>query len=261
MRRVFHLLLLCLVLGGCNPGSFVERHAPKDADSEARRILNLLLSGETEALHPLLDIDLRNRDAEFQLLQLVRTLPKQPPKNIDLVEFRSGSGSTDRFYAMTYQMEYPTEWIMARVSLSNKANKWLISGINIEYTPHSAVTDFDLSLTDKSILHYLFIALAVAVPCFVLVTLIVCFRTKIVKRKWLWCLAILVCFFQFKINWLSGEVTIVPLSIQVLGTSFLRPSLLSPWFVGFSLPLGAIAFMLKRRTLAGSGDEVGKSVA
>jgi hypothetical protein len=232
----------------------MEAYAPKDADAEARQILDLLQSGKTDVLQTRLDIHLRNKDAKIQLQQLAVTLPKEQPKNIDLVEFRSGSGSTDRFYVMTYQMEYTTEWILARVSLSKKANQWLVSGLNIEYTPHSALVSLDFTLTDKTVLHYVFFTLSVIVPCFVLATLVVCYKTKVDGRKWLWYFAILICFANFKLNWSTGEVAIQPLSISLFGASFSRSGLLAPWVIGFGLPLGAIVFILKRRTLSGNSD-------
>jgi hypothetical protein len=62
-------------------------------------------------------------------------------------------------------------------------------------------------------------------------------------RKWLWVLFILAGVGKFAVNWTSGEWGIAPLSLQLLSASAVA-SLYGPWILSFSLPLGAIVFLV-----------------
>jgi hypothetical protein len=49
------------------------------------------------------------------------------------------------------------------------------------------------------------------------------------------------------VNWTTGEWDIAPLSVQLLSASAFAP-LYGPWTVSVSLPLGALMFLIYRRT-------------
>ena len=81
-----------------------------------------------------------------------------------------------------------------------------------------------------------------------LYALVLCVKTKPLKRKWLWILFILVGFGQFVINWSTGEFQIAPLALQLFSASALA-SPYGPWIIAVSLPIGAALFIDRRRKL------------
>lgn len=91
--------------------------------------------------------------------------------------------------------------------------------------------------------------LAILVPLFTLYALILCIRTKIEKKKWLWVIFVLAGIASFSVDWTTGQWRIVPLSFQLLGAGASAPPY-GPWVISVSLPLGAIIFLLKRKRLS-----------
>ena len=66
----------------------------------------------------------------------------------------------------------------------------------------------------------------------------------------LWYLVIVVGLVQFQLNWTTGALGVVPLSLLLLGIGFARAGPYAPVLLSVALPVGAIAFLLKRRELA-----------
>ncbi len=68
-------------------------------------------------------------------------------------------------------------------------------------------------------------------------------------RKWRWVALILVGFGSFMLNWTSGLWGFRMLAIWFLGGMVMRDGLDGPWMVYVSIPVGAIIFHMRRRTL------------
>src|SRR5690606_22891732 len=123
--------------------------------------------------------------------------------------------------------------------------------IGLNATPLAAslqeINGFSFKNADGT--HYLFLAAATIIPVFIITTLVVCIRTKIARRKWLWVIFILLGVTSFSLNWTTGQTGVSPLSIQLLGVSATASSVYSPWIISVSLPIGAIVFWLRRRKL------------
>jgi hypothetical protein len=87
---------------------------------------------------------------------------------------------------------------------------------------------------------------SIIVPLLIIAAVVLCIRTPVPKRKWLWILFILMGVVRFKLYWTDGNLSIIP-GLQLLGAGYVRIGLLGPWFLSASLPIGAIAFLLRRR--------------
>lgn len=102
-------------------------------------------------------------------------------------------------------------------------------------------------LQGKSPWHYAILTLALAVPLFIIITLIVCVRTPIPRRKWLWVIFILGGIGSVGTNWTTGALEFNLLQYLVLGGSALASSEHAPWVITAGFPLGALIFWFKRR--------------
>lgn len=86
-------------------------------------------------------------------------------------------------------------------------------------------------------------------PVFVISVLAACLRTRIAKRKWLWMIFIALGFVQFTFNWTTGGLGVQPVSMLLFGAGFVRAGPYGPLILQLAIPVGAIVFLAKRRSL------------
>jgi drug/metabolite transporter (DMT)-like permease len=103
------------------------------------------------------------------------------------------------------------------------------------------------TLVGKSTIQYAVLVTAIAAVLITIYSLIVCAKTKLSRRKWLWVLFILVGFGKIAVNWATGEWGVAPFSVQLFSASAFAP-LYGPWTIAASIPVGAIAFLIYKRS-------------
>src|SRR5262249_3844824 len=135
------------------------------------------------------------------------------------------------------------------VAMERRDGKLLFRGMQFVPRNGSLAAENDFTLSGKGSLHYAVLALAVAVPLFIVYALVLCIRTKFERRKWLWGIFVLVGLVQFPLNWSTGETEVTPVSFQVLGAGVMKAGPAAPWMLTVSMPVGAIVFLLRRRRL------------
>ena len=53
--------------------------------------------------------------------------------------------------------------------------------------------------------------------------------------------------FKIGLDWTSGHLFVQALTVQLLSLSYARPGVDGPWMFAFSIPAGAIAFLIVQR--------------
>jgi phosphoglycerol transferase MdoB-like AlkP superfamily enzyme len=111
----------------------------------------------------------------------------------------------------------------------------------------------------KTILHFAFLILAISAAIFTFVTTIVCWRTTIPRRKWLWRFFVLFGCGSLTLNWTTGAIQYQVLQIVLFAAGFMKP-FYGPLALQISLPIGAIIFWVQRGTwLKAKTDPVGST--
>ena len=121
-------------------------------------------------------------------------------------------------------------------------------GLHIRPLPASLGEINAFTLAGKSPLHYVFLGAVVFMPLFLIYMVVMIIRTK-VKRKWLWIPLMFVGICQFSLNWTTGEFGFRLINVNTPGFGVYRPGLYGPWSLFASIPIGAIIFLIKLRTL------------
>ena len=200
------------------------------------------------------------KENEMELLsRMGRFFPSRAPTSIDLVGYRllRINNEPDQ-YNLTYQYGYGQKWLLVNVAFRDLSSEGKqIIAFNVSPIERSLQEIHKFSLQGKGSMHYSFLIICTTCPLFIFSTLIVCIKTKLKKRKWLWIPFVMLGMVQFSLNWTTGQFWIKLLSIQLLGTGAVSASIYSPWILSFSLPVGAIIFWIKRlkdrRTGVGEG--------
>lgn len=229
----------------------IEKIADDAKEKIARDYIQRLIDGDATGLIAESDPSLQTANVLAEFGKMTAVLPKEAPSVTNLVGyyFHFSTGQPPQ-YNLTYQFGYGSKWVLANVAWREFPDgKRVIVGMSAYLLPASLQETHALSLKRAGPRHYAFLVGAIAVPVFILVTLVTCIRTKLPRRKWLWIVFILLGFVRFSINWTTGEMAFAPLTFVLFSASAMTQSIYSPWTISFALPLGAALFWIRRRRL------------
>lgn len=244
------LLAACAVLTACSQSEVMEKVANPEKVKVATDYIAWLKAGDLEKLAGELDPKLRN-DKELEQLRTMRAMiPAGAPTSTELVGYHwrtvhaiAGSETT---YSVTHQFRHGDQWLIVFLNWRESAGEpRRITALRVVPLEKSLQEINALSFQNADPLHYAFLAGVVAMPVFVLVTLVACLRTKIPKRKWLWVIFVLLGFVQLTLNWTTGETLLRPFFVQLFAAGA-SSQLYSPWMLTISVPVGAILFWIRR---------------
>lgn len=257
MNKYFLLLLLLTGLSGCNfPTELPVPDSAKTADSYSRTFIDKIISGQPDNAIADIDPEALNDKAKEFISNASLNINGATPKKYRVVECNYTSGvftKSGKFtnYRLGYEYEFEKGNILFTTTIKEKDGRMSVLSFNGEFLPAplSELTKFTLS--GKSALHYIFLVFCILVPLFILTTFIFMLFMKMpVKKKVVWALLILlVSLPRFVINWGNGQLDFNLLNISILGSGFNKPTLYSAWLLSFHIPIGAIAFWIKRKSL------------
>ena len=155
----------------------------------------------------------------------------------------------------TYEYQYPDRWLLISVATQKKDGMFTLVGFSAYQLKGSLEHMNRFTVAGKSPLQYLVLAAAVLIPLFCVYALVLCAVTPMPRRKWLWIIFILLGVCSFSVNWTTGQWGFKPLSFLLLGAGCGRP-LYGAWMISVSVPLGAIWFLLRRKSyLRAAGNQ------
>lgn len=247
MRRFYvSLLLLVLALSGCDQEALFEEFVPKEESILAKQLIAKLAAKDFPAIEAQLDAKLRTPDLRGKLEELARLLPEGDPKSVRTVGAHTSSMNSVTTYDLTFEYEYTNAWIIAFARLEGRDGKVTLQAIHLTPARQSLEATNRFTFAGKGLLHYVIFALAIVIPVLVIYALVLCARTTIPKRKWLWFLFIAVGLVQLQFNWATGAFGIKPISFALLGAGFVKAGPVAPYVFNLAFPLGAVIFLAKR---------------
>lgn len=256
--RIFIFTLL-LALAGC-----IDQ-ATFDTEAElGKRLVADLQARSFDAIEAQLDRAAVGDGARATLAKMADALPTDTPTSIDIAELQVrtvawvGKGTT-RHIALSLQYRFGDKWFLVNARWRRPdTGPLLVEGLHITPLNASLQEINRFTLEGKSAVHYAVLALAVALPIFTLVVLVLCVRTPMRRwRKALWIVAILLGVTTLSLDWTTGALLWQPLRF-LIGSAGFGKLPLAPAILQISLPLGAIVFLFRRRSLTRSvsGDGV-----
>ena len=254
------LLLLVLSLGSCDRNSYLrpfgydrasllKRYTPQDDETLAIDCVDLLQQGRYDEIEKRLDPSMKNSKTRETLVEMASFFPSNPisTRTVDASVARSRDSSST---SITLEYEFARSWLLAQVIIQTRDGVKTVSGFHVTPIAESVEVMNDFTFADKGISQYAGLVLAIFVSIFALYEFVLCIRAMMGREKWFWAILILIgagC--RLTLNWTTGQWFFTPLSIQVPPiTMFSTPY--GPWMVHMTAPLGAIAFLVRRKSLA-----------
>jgi hypothetical protein len=240
-------LLAALALVGCDQKTWFEKFIPKEEEEFSKNYIAFFQAHDFEHIEAKIDPSLKNAQLRSNLEQIAAFFPAEKPIDIQTVGAQSFSNADMSQVNLTFQYKYPGKWLLVNVVLKKRGGDTVVMGVNVQPLRDSLESINRFTFEGKDGVQYIVLAATVIVPLFILYALVLCARTSIPKRKWLWILFILVGFAQVTLNWSDGNVHINPLRVQLFGAGFWKAGPFAPWLLSVSLPIGAIVFLLRRK--------------
>ena len=123
----------------------------------------------------------------------------------------------------------------------------MITGINIKPLNEPLEETNKFTFKDKNLAHFIVFALTVLMPLITIYALYLCAKTPIPKMKWVWMIFIALGVTQINLNWTTGQIGFSPIAVQLLSAGFFKAGPYGPLTLTFSVPVGVIVFILKRK--------------
>jgi len=246
MRIATWLIAFFLLLGGCSPQDLIDKMSSPEHVAAARAYVDQLRSRDFGAISRDLDPSIRGAGAAATLQRMAGLFPPGEPRSVKLVGVQSHLNSDNAVRNMTFEYEIGDRWLLANVALKDEGATRTIVGFNVYPRAQSLEVEHRFTLAGKGPMHYAVLAAAIAVVLLTIYALVLCLRTAMARRKWLWLLFIAIGIGQVNLDWTTGEWTVQPAAILLLGAgAFAAPY--GPWTISVALPLGALVFLLWRR--------------
>ncbi|CAJ0719516.1 hypothetical protein LMG6871_02924 [Ralstonia edaphis] len=248
-KKILLVFIALALFAGCNQQAMIERFAPKEESAAAQRMLSDLIAKNFGALDGQLDAGLKTPDTRDALEKMANAFPSARPKSVTLVGTETNTRNSVTTYNLTYEYEYPTAWLLANVMLQRKDGQLRIIGMHAYPEKQSLRETNAFKFAGKGFAHYCVLGLMIGIALFQIYVLVLCFRTPIAKRKWLWLLFISLGITRFFFNWTTGDLRFQLLSFAIPGVGGFAAGPYAPLILTFSIPVGAIVFLLRWRAL------------
>ncbi|QFT56314.1 hypothetical protein [Microbulbifer sp. THAF38] len=224
---------------------------PKEEVDFAKDYLNRFLQGDFDYVKSLIDPVISDELSPELLERMLGYVPEGKLLSTELIGSEVKATSSTWTGNFVFEYHFEGGWALANAAIKRAGGKTTIIGLNVYRTSASQKELNRFSLFGKLPLHYLVLATTFLVPIFILVTLVICIKTPIQQRKWLWILFILFSVGAIKLNWTTGAYQIKLLSFHLFGGGAVSASEHAPLILTAGFPLGAIVFWFKRRSLIG----------
>lgn len=243
------LAAFAFLLAGCDQQALLDKLVPQEEVALSKRLIVQLAARDFPAIEQQLDPSLHDPAIRGKLQQLAEQFPSSPPIDVQVVgaqSFTSSNAPQRAQYSLALQYAYPGKWLLANVVLNKQDGRHTLLGLHVNPLPDSLQNINRFTFAGKGAAHFIMFTLAIAVPAFILVALVLCIRTPIPRRKWLWIVFILFGFMRFSLNWTDGSMNFSPLSMHLFGAMFGWAAPAAPMVLAVSIPLGAVMFFVRR---------------
>lgn len=242
--RFLSILLLCLLIGGCDKDAIMQKMAPPELQAEAKAHIAKLRSRDFKAVEAALDESVAANDITATLAKMADLIPPGQPDSVKLVGVETSMVPGDQTVRQVYEYQFGQRWLIIAVALKEHNGVRTIAAMDVLPQVASLDEQHAFRLSGKSPVQYAVLAGAVAAVLVTLVALVSCIRTKLPRgKKAGWIIFILLGVGRFAVNWTTGEFMFTPVAVNIFSAGAVAVT--GPWIISAAIPLGALLFLFR----------------
>ncbi|MEO3879473.1 hypothetical protein [Rheinheimera fenheensis] len=241
-------IIVALFLVGCSYEDMKESIVPKEESSFAKEYLDQLRLKNYEYIKAQMHPELLTKVTVEELDKLSGFFPEGEPLNTELMGFNVRTFNDVWSASFSFESKFKVDWSISSVSMTKQDGKLLVTGINVYRTNESQKVLNSFGNAELSMPKVLILVLTIVTPIFMIVTCVFVYRTP-VEKKWRWYLLSFVGVGAVAMNWTTGEIATKIATIKFLGVGASAASEFAPLVFTFTIPIGAIAFWVKRNKM------------
>lgn len=244
---VISTFVVLLNLSSCSYEDMAAKFIPEEESGWAEDYILKLRDRDFEYVKSKLSEELRPKVTDDLLLNMVSHFRSGELISTDIIGSQVHVFNGVWQGNFTFEIQSSDGWNLANAAFKKVNGEPEVIGLNVYRTEASQKEINAFTFSEKSVIHFVVLALAILIPIFILVTTVVCIRTPIKKRKWLWVIFILLGVSAIQLNWTTGQFGVQLISIHLFGSAATSAGPYAPWFISASIPLGAIIFWFRRK--------------
>lgn len=237
-----------LLVVGCSYEGIKESMVPKEESSFAKDYLDQLRLKNYEYIKSQMHPELLAKVTVEELDKLSGFFPEGEPLHSELMGSNVRTVNDVWSANFSFESKFKVDWSISGVSMTKQDGKLLVTGITVYRTNESQKVLNSFGNVELSVPKVLMLALTVITPIFMIITCFFVYRTPI-EKKWRWYLLSFVGIGAVAMNWTTGEIGTKISTINLLGVGASAASEFAPLIFTFTIPIGAIAFWLKRNKM------------
>jgi hypothetical protein len=238
-------LLAALTLLGCNAQDIVKATVPAREAKAGQEYLDKIRTGDFAPIADASDPAIRTQITPDILRNIRNAFGQAPLKSVKIIAGEAVNVAGKSAYTVAYEYELGDRWVAAKITLQAIGDRMQIEGVQTFPLARSVEEQTEFTLSGKSPGQLTFLAVAITNLIFVIGTAVICWRTPIPRRKWLWRIFVLFGFGSATLNWMTSAIQLQLFSVLLFGAGFFKP-FYQPVIIQVGLPIGALVFWLRR---------------
>jgi hypothetical protein len=227
----------------------LEKAAP-ETTATAKSTFDALRHKQLDQVEAAFFPGLDRSELHGKLPEIAALIPDGDPVSVHKVgawvvcKTRSGCDNT-----VTLEYKFTSHrFVLFNVVVHTQDGRSGLLSVEVQNRSQSLEEENRFTLVGKNPLQYTVLLAWIVIASVTIYALILCIRTPLSKKKWLWIIFILLGIGRLSLNWTTGEAAYKIFYIMILPAgTFGQPY--GPWTLLVSLPAGSIAFLILRERL------------
>ena len=223
-----------------------DKLTPQEEVAYAKQYVDLIRARDFVASEKQTDSKILNDNSRKIFGEIADLFSNDVPKSIKPIKIDIVRGNNVTQTSLLFEYELPNKWLTVNIILVKQNNNLFVHGAHINLLPDSLENLTRFTFEGKTLTHYIVFAVAIALLIFSIYVLILCIKTPIPKRKWLWIIFVLIGFCAITFNWTTGHFFFQPFILRI-PLAYFSQDPYQPLLITMAVPVGAMVFFYKRK--------------